>query len=72
MTGTHPDLPNEIRIETNHGEARFSFHIYSPAPQIARIELKYPAKAGEKLRIYGSNFYEVKKSCSKARPAAMY
>ncbi|OOG19228.1 hypothetical protein BWD42_04590 [Sphingobacterium sp. CZ-UAM] len=61
LTGTHPDLPNEIRIETNHGEARFSFHIYSPAPQIARIELKYPAKAGEKLRIYGSNFYEVKK-----------
>ncbi|WP_313157009.1 glycan-binding surface protein [Sphingobacterium multivorum] len=61
LTGTHPDLPNEIRIQTNYGEAKFNFHIYSPAPQIGRIELKYPAKAGEKLRIYGSNFYEVKK-----------
>ncbi|MEI2274318.1 glycan-binding surface protein [Sphingobacterium sp. ML3W] len=61
LTGTNPDLPNEIRIETSHGEARFKFHIYSPAPQIARIELKYPAKAGEVLRIYGLNFYEVQK-----------
>lgn len=61
LTGTHPDLPNEIRIETNHGQTRFNFHIYSPAPKITRIELKYPAKAGEKLRIYGLNFYEVKK-----------
>lgn len=61
LTGTNPDLPNEIRIETSHGEARFNFHIYSPAPQISRIELNYPAKAGEKLSIYGLNFYEVKK-----------
>ncbi|MCW8311206.1 hypothetical protein K7A41_08220 [Sphingobacterium sp. InxBP1] len=61
LTGTNPELPNEIRIETTHGIARFSFHIYSPPPQIARIELKYPAKTGEKLRIYGLNFYEVQK-----------
>ncbi|WP_293944034.1 MULTISPECIES: glycan-binding surface protein [unclassified Sphingobacterium] len=61
LTGTNPDLPNEIRIETSHGEARFNFHIYSPAPQISRIELNYPAKAGEKLSVYGLNFYEVKK-----------
>lgn len=61
LTGTDPELQGEIRIETNHGNATYRFHIYSPAPSITRISLKYPAIAGNKLLIYGTNFYEIQK-----------
>ncbi|MGK9118435.1 glycan-binding surface protein [Olivibacter jilunii] len=61
LTGTNPELSNEIRIETNRGVAKYAFHIYSPAPEIHRITLKYPATPGENLKIFGANFYEIQK-----------
>jgi hypothetical protein len=61
LKGINPELPDEIRIETDHGSATYRFHVYSPAPVISGISLTYPAAAGEKLRILGSNFYEIQK-----------
>jgi hypothetical protein len=61
LKGVNPDLPNEIRLETPKGEARFSFKFYSPEPVIDLLLFTIPAEAGGNLIIFGSNFYEVEK-----------
>ncbi len=61
LKGSNPDLPNEIRIVTSKGEARFNFQFLSPAPTISLLYYNLPSKAGDPLLIIGANFYEVEK-----------
>lgn len=61
LTGTNPDLPKEIRVETKIGAATFSFHVLSPEPSINRLQIDYPVSDGDFIVIYGANFYEIQK-----------
>lgn len=61
LTGTNPDLPREIRVETAGGVATYSFHVLSPAPEIQSFIAKYPINPGDGFLILGKNFYEIQK-----------
>lgn len=61
LTGTNPELPKEIRVENESGSTSYTFHVLSPAPTISRLQVEYPVNPGDKLIIYGENFYEIEK-----------
>lgn len=61
LTIWNPELPNEIRLVTSHGEARFEFKVLSPRPEIDRIVAPYPRKTGDHLTVYGVNFLEIER-----------
>ncbi len=61
LTGINPELPKEIRVETDGGTAIFSFHVLSPAPSIKRLLITYPVSVGDLIVIDGANFYEIQK-----------
>lgn len=61
LSGTNPELPKEIRVENNAGSASFSFHVLSPTPSISRLQVVYPVNPGDRMVLYGENFYEVEK-----------
>ena len=63
LKGTDPTAPNEIRLETPYGTARYSFSFYSQVPIADSLKLDFdiPARAGKTLTIEGLNFYEVQK-----------
>lgn len=61
LTGKYPELPKEIMVENNAGSASFSFHILSPAPSISRLQVEYPLNPGDRVVLYGENFYEIEK-----------
>ncbi|MCR5076712.1 MAG: hypothetical protein K6A82_01585 [Prevotella sp.] len=54
-------IPDEIRVETTHGSAVFSFKITAPGPQIQRLEGEYPRKAGDMVKLYGLNLVDIQK-----------
>jgi len=54
-------IPDEIRVETTHGTAVYSFKITAPGPQLQRIQAVYPRQAGDELLLHGLNLVDIKK-----------
>uniref|UniRef100_A0AB33JDT6 Surface glycan-binding protein B xyloglucan binding domain-containing protein n=1 Tax=Prevotella sp. GTC17262 TaxID=3236797 RepID=A0AB33JDT6_9BACT len=54
-------IPDEIRVETSHGTATYSFKITAPGPQLQRLEAAYPRKAGNVVKLYGLNLVDIQK-----------
>ncbi len=61
LTAFDSNLKDEIRVETTHGTAVYSFKITAPYPQMQRISATYPRNAGDKLTVYGLNLVDVEK-----------
>lgn len=57
---TDPDVPNEIRIKTGHGEAVHTFTIDIPPPFIITLSNEN-ALAGDSVIIYGANLWLINK-----------
>ncbi len=55
-----PDVPHEIRVVTDHGEATYTFVLTPPPPGIYYISNEN-AQAGEDIFILGSDFYLIEK-----------
>jgi hypothetical protein len=55
-----PDVPHEIRVVTNHGEATFTFSLTPPPPEINYISNEN-ATPGTEIFILGADFYLVEK-----------
>ncbi len=55
-----PDVPHEIRIVTNHGEATYTFSLTPPPPEIYYISNEN-AMPGDEIFILGADFYLVEK-----------
>ena len=61
LTAFNSNLKDEIRVETSHGTAVYSFKITAPWPSISRIQGHYPRQAGDVLNVYGLNLVDVEK-----------
>lgn len=61
LSGPNPDIPSELRIETDHGIATYPMHVLSPGPVISYISAIYPIEPGDEINLIGENFYEIKK-----------
>lgn len=59
LTMWNDRLAPEIRIVTPRGEARYSFKVLAPRPEITRIAAPYPRKEGDVLTVYGVNFLDI-------------
>lgn len=59
LTAFNPELKDEIRIETTHGSCTYAFRITGSYPSIRRIQAPYPREAGDILRIFGTNLYDI-------------
>ena len=59
LTAFNSDLKDEIRVETSHGTAVYSFKITAPWPSISRIQGIYPRQAGDVLNVYGLNLVDL-------------
>ena len=70
LTAFNSNLKDEIRLETSHGTAVYSFKITAPYPSISRIQAKYPRKEGDVLSVYGINLVDVEKAYFTDIPAA--
>ena len=58
----NPDLPTEIRVETDKGIARYNFLVTYPYPSITLITADtYPTPANSKMTVTGYNFVDIKK-----------
>jgi hypothetical protein len=55
-----PNVPHEIRVVTDHGEATYSFTLTPPPPGIYYISNEN-APSGEDIFILGSDFYLIEK-----------
>ncbi|UCH13950.1 MAG: IPT/TIG domain-containing protein [Bacteroidales bacterium] len=55
-----PDVPHEIRVVTDHGEATYTFVLTPPPPGIFYISNEN-APSGEDIFILGSDFYLIEK-----------
>jgi len=62
LTAFNPDLNDEIRVETTHGTAVYSFKVTAPAPQIQRIQASYPRQAGDVIDVYGLNLVDIEQA----------
>jgi hypothetical protein len=61
LTAFDSSLKDEIRVETSHGTAVYSFKVTAPYPSITRIQAMYPRKAGDLLNVYGLNLVDIEK-----------
>ena len=61
LTAFDSSLKDEIRLETTHGTAVYSFKITAPWPSIQRIQGEYPRKAGDVLNVYGLNLVDIER-----------
>lgn len=57
---TDPDVPNQIRIVTSHGEAVFAFVVDIPPPNIEELSNEN-ALPGDSLIIWGSSLWLIEK-----------
>lgn len=57
---TDPNVPNQIRIVTTHGEATFSFRVLVPAPVVSAVSNEF-ASPGSTIQLSGSNLYVIQK-----------
>lgn len=55
-----PDVPHELRVVTDHGEATYTFVLTPPPPGIYYISNEN-APSGEDIYILGSDFYLIEK-----------
>jgi len=61
LTAFDSSLKDEIRLETSHGTAVYSFKITAPYPSISRIQGMYPRKAGDVINVYGLNLVDIER-----------
>ena len=61
LTAFNSELKDEIRVETTHGTAVYSFKITAPYPSISRVQGTYPREAGDVLNVYGLNLVDIEK-----------
>ena len=61
LTAFDSSLKDEIRVETSHGTATYSFKITAPSPSISRVQGSYPRKAGDVISVYGLNLVDIEK-----------
>ena len=61
LTAFNSELKDEIRVETTHGTAVYSFKITAPYPSISRIQGTYPRETGDVLQVYGLNLVDIEK-----------
>ena len=61
LTAFNSDLKDEIRVETTHGTATYSFKITAPSPSISRIQAGYPRNTGDVINVYGTNLVDIEK-----------
>lgn len=54
-------VPDEIKVETTHGTATYTFKITAPGPQLQRMEATYPRKQGDEVKLYGLNLVDIEK-----------
>lgn len=57
---TDPNVPNQIRVVTTHGEATFDFKILVPAPVVSAVSNEF-ANPGSTIQLSGSNLYVIQK-----------
>lgn len=55
---TNPNVPDELKVYNNAGEATYKFKVLPPRPEISQISNEY-AKPGETITLYGKYFYFV-------------
>ena len=55
---TNPEVPDNIRVVTTHGEAAYDFQLLVDAPVISGISNEF-AFPGSTINIRGSNFYNI-------------
>ncbi len=61
LTAFDSSLKDEIRVETSHGTAVYSFKITAPYPSISRVQAIYPRKQGDLLNVYGLNLVDIER-----------
>ena len=61
LTAFNSELKDEIRVETTHGTAVYSFKITAPYPSISRVQGTYPRETGDVLQVYGLNLVDIEK-----------
>ncbi len=61
LTTFNSALKDEIRLETTHGTAVYSFKITAPYPSISRIQGTYPRETGDLLNVYGLNLVDLER-----------
>lgn len=61
LTGTNPDLKDEIRVVTREGIAVYPFHINAWGCSISSMQANFPLSAGDEIVLYGSNFIDVER-----------
>lgn len=61
LTAFDSSIKDEIRLETSHGTATYSFKITAPSPSLSLLQARYPRKAGDELRIVGQNLVDIEK-----------
>jgi len=61
LTAFDSSLKDEIRVETSHGTAVYSFKITAPSPSITRLQASYPRQTGDELYVYGINLVDIEK-----------
>ncbi len=59
LTAFNSDLKDEIRVETTHGTAVYSFKITAPYPSISRLQASYPRESGDSVYLHGLNLVDV-------------
>lgn len=57
---TMPEAPNEIRVVTNGGEAKFTFKLLVDRPAIYAVSNEF-AKPGSTITLYGKRMYVIEK-----------
>ena len=62
LTAFDSSLKDEIRVETTHGTATYSFKITAPYPSISRIQASYPRNAGDEINVFGLNLVDIEKA----------
>jgi len=55
---TDPNVPNQIKVVTSHGQATYSFTVVPPGPTISSTSNEN-AVSGQTITITGSNFYSL-------------
>ena len=59
LTGTDPQLKDEIRVVTREGVAVYPFHINAEACTISAMEADFPLSPGQEMVLIGTNFIDV-------------
>ena len=61
LTAFDSTLKDEIRVETSHGIATYSFKITAPYPSVSRVAARYPRSAGDVVTVTGENLVDIER-----------